>query len=100
MRKAFDNHPNKTVVTKVITIFLSLILTLNNFVFNSINYLQIIGCAMGTICAPAYANIFVAQFEKQHIYPYITNNSILYLQYMDDIIMIWRETKQELLIFL
>ena len=55
---------------------------------------------MGTICAPAYANIFVAQFEKQHIYPYITNNSILYLQYMDDIIMIWRGTKQELLIFL
>ena len=100
MRKAYDNHPNKTVATKVIITFLSLILTLNNFVFNSINYLQIMGCAMGTICAPAYANIFMAQFEKQHIYPYIKNNSILYLQYMDDIFMIWRGTKQELLIFL
>ena len=100
VRKAYDNHPNKTVVTKVITTFLSLILTLNNFVFNSTNYLQTIGCAMGTICAPTYANSFMAQFEKQHIYPYIKNNSILYLQYMDDIFMIWRGTKQELLIFL
>ena len=47
----------------------SLILTLNNFFFNFINYLQIMGCAMGTICSPAYANIFMAQFEKQHIQP-------------------------------
>ena len=55
---------------------------------------------MGTICAPAYANIFMDQFEKQHIYPYIKNKSILYLQYINDIFMIWTGTKQELLIFL
>ena len=34
------------------------------------------GCAMGTICAPAYANIFMAQFEKQDIYPYIKISQI------------------------
>ena len=99
-REAYDNHPNKTVATKVIIMFLSLILTLNNFVFNSINYLQIMGCAMGTICAPAYANIFMTQFEKQHIYLYIKNKSILYLQYINIIFMIWTGIKQELLIFL
>ena len=54
----------------------------------------------GTICAPAYANTFMAQFEKQHIYPYIKNKSILYLRYIEDIFMIWTGTKQELLIFL
>ena len=58
------------------------------------------GCAMGRVCAPAYANIFMDQFEKQHIYPYIKNKSILYLRYIDDIFMIWIWTKQELLIFL
>ena len=100
VREAYDNHPKKTVATKLIITFLSLILTLNNFVFNSINYLQIMGCAMGTICTPAYANIFMAQFEKQHIYPYIKNKSMLYLQYIDNIFMIWTGTKQELLIFL
>ena len=68
VREAYDNHPNETVVTKVIITFLSLILTLNNFLFTSINYLQIMGCGMGTICAWAYANIFQAQFEKQHVY--------------------------------
>ena len=94
VREAYDNHTNNVIIT-----FLSLILTLNNFVFNSINYLQIMGCAMGTICAPAYANNFMAQFEKQHIYPYIKNKSILYLRYIDNIFMIWTETKQELLIF-
>ena len=99
-REAYDNRPNKTVATKVIITFLSLILTLNNFVFNAINYLQIMGCAMGISCAPAYANIFMAQFEKQHTYPNIKNKSILYLQYIDDLFMIWTGTKQELLIFL
>ena len=42
----------------------------------------------------------MTQFEKQHIYPYIKNKSILYLQYVDDIFIIWTGTKQELLIFL
>ena len=100
VRDAYDNHANKIVATKVIITFLNLILTLNNLLFNSINYLQITGCAMGKICAPAYANIFMAQFGKQHVYPYIKNKSILYLQYIDDIFMIWTGTKQELLIFL
>ena len=100
VRKAYDNHPDKTVATKVIITFLCLVPTLNNFFFNSINYLQIMECAMGTICAPAYVNIFMAQFEKQRIYPYIKNKSIPYLRYIDDIFMIWTGTKQELLIFL
>ena len=100
VREAYDNHPNKTVPTKVILTFLSLILTLNSFVFTSINYLQTMGCAMGTICAPAYENIFMTQFEKQHIYPYIKNKSILYLRYIHNIFMTWTGTKQELFIFL
>ena len=45
------------------------------------------GCTMGTICAPAYANIFMAQFGKQHIYAYIKNKSIIYLRYIDVIFM-------------
>ena len=97
MREAYDNHPNKTVVKKVIITFLSLMLTLNI----STNYLKIMECAMGTICAnifskmqifSANANIFMAQFEKQHIYPYIKNKSIQFLRYIHDIFMIWTGT--------
>ena len=40
----------------------------NTFVFNSKFYLQIRGCPMGTICAPAYANIFMAEFENKKLF--------------------------------
>ena len=69
VREAYENHPAKTVATKVMITFLSLILTLNNFIFN---YIQIMEWAMGTICAPAFTNIFMAHFEKQHKTTYIT----------------------------
>ena len=59
----------KTVATKVIITFFTLILTLSNFAFNSIYYLQIMGSAMGTICAPAYTNNFHGTICKTaHIY--------------------------------
>ena len=70
VKRAYDNYSKKTTTTKVITVFLALILTLNNFVFGCIHYLQMKGWAMGTICAPAYANIFMANFELKYIYPY------------------------------
>ena len=60
-KKALSKESNKTVPTKFITTFLTLILTLNNFVFNCKQFHQIIGCVMATICAPAYANIFMAE---------------------------------------
>ena len=60
---------NAFIYTYIITTFLALILTLNNFIFDCIHYLQIKGCAMVTIRAPAYANIFMASFELKYIYP-------------------------------
>ena len=69
VRKSLDNHPNQTVTTMVITTFLAIILTLNNFMFNSRNYLQTKGGAMGTICAPSYTNIFMDHFEKKTYIP-------------------------------
>ena len=43
---------------------------------------------MGTTCAPFYANIFMADFGRKQIYPFIKNMSMPYLQYIDDIFMI------------
>ena len=42
-KKRYDSYIHKTLPTKIITTFLALILTLNNFVFNSSFYLQIKG---------------------------------------------------------
>ena len=63
VKRVYDNYSKKTTTTKVITAFLVLILTLNNFVFDCIHYLQIKRCAMGTISASAYANIFMANLN-------------------------------------
>ena len=54
----------KNIATIIITTCLHLVLTLNNFIFNCQNYLQIKGFAMGTKCAPCYANIFMGIFEE------------------------------------
>ena len=45
-------RPGDAALSKVIHTFLTLILTLNNFIFNDENYIQINGCSMGTKCAP------------------------------------------------
>ena len=59
LREKLDLRQNKSVSTKVlVTLIMRLILTLNNFIFNGINYLQIKGCAMRTNSSPSFANIF------------------------------------------
>ena len=90
------NESSSRISTRVITTFLFLILTLNNFIFNGINYLQTLGCAMGTKCAPTYANIFMGVFEERHIYPYIMDKIRVYMRYIDDIFFIWKGTESEL----
>ena len=55
---------------------------------------------MGTICALTYANTFMAEFESKYIYPFISNISMLYLRYIDDIFMIWKIIHDQLKTFL
>ena len=77
VKESFDKHTCKNVVAKVITTFLALILTLNNFVFSCKHYIQMKGCAVGTIYAPSYANIFMDHFGKKCIYPFFQGLSLM-----------------------
>ena len=56
VKKRYDKRTNKTVPLKIIT-FLALILTFNNFIFNSKFYLQIQGRAIETGYESIYAKI-------------------------------------------
>ena len=100
VKNPYDNYSKKSIATKVITTFLPLILTLNNFIFNCKHYLQIKGCGMGTTCPPVYANIFMTSFESRYIYPYIKEKVITFLRFNDDLFMIWTGTEEELLKFI
>ena len=51
---------------------------------------------MGTICAPAYANIFMANFELKYIYLYIKDKTKMFLKFIDYPFMIWTVSEQEL----
>ena len=97
VKNAYDNYRKKSIAAKVIRTFLDVIVTLKNFIFNCKHYLQIKGCAMGTKCAPACTNIFMASFESKFIYPYIKENVITFLRFIDDLFMIWTGTEEELL---
>ena len=81
VKSALNSVSQKPIATKVIIKFLFLI-----------HYLQKIGCVMGTICAPNYANIFMGKFEKTYIYPYINQFSNFYCRFIDDIFFIWNGT--------
>ena len=98
--RTFLSRAGKAVLIPVIVKFLWLILTLNNFVFNGINYIQTNGASMGTKCAPNYANLFMAHFEETYIYPRIKGKSLLYLRYIDDIFLIWKGSRLELVNFI
>ena len=100
VKTSLENFLRRIVATKVISTFLSLILTLNNFVFNCKNYLQTKGCATETICAPAYANIFKDHFERKYIYPFLEGISLSYLRFIDDIFFVWTGSKDQLITFL
>ena len=100
IKGSYEKCKEKTVSAKVIIALFSLILTLNNFAFNCTHYLQTMSCAMGTISAPSYENIFLANFEAKHIYPHIKEMALLYLRYIDDIFMTWKGPKLDLITFI
>ena len=55
IRKSLQKSKPSTSILIFIT-FSRLFPTFSSFIFNVVNYLQKKGCAMGTKCAPSYAN--------------------------------------------
>ena len=81
--------PGDRNLTQVISAFLTLILTLNNFQFNDENYIQVNGASMGTKCAPTYATLLSK----------IRDLRLLYCRFIDDIFFLWKGTEETLLKF-
>ena len=99
VKEALNREQDRPIATKVVIKFLYFILTLNNFVFNGTHYIQKKGCAMGTICAPSYANIYMGKFESKYIYPNINLKTSFYCRYIDDIFFLWNDTEENLIHF-
>ena len=89
VKTSLENYSKRTASTKVITTFLALILTLNNFIFNCKNYLQIKGSAMGNLHTLIRKHLYGPLRKKIHIpiyqdiFAYIPQVYRRYIFYMD-----------------
>lgn len=80
-----DYYKNSPGLVHELKWLLDWVLKGNVFKFRTKYYYQLNGTAMGTSCAPAYANLYMAYLEKN----LNTSNSILWYRYIDDIILIY-----------
>lgn len=99
VQEIFVNYPDPTRPDEALLTLLELGLTRNDFQFDSKQYLQISGTAMGKKFAPAYANIYMANWEttvfsKCHKVPRV------YIRYLDDIFGVWDHSEREFLNFI
>jgi hypothetical protein len=76
--------------------FLSLVLNRNEFEFDGKFYKQVKGCAMGTPCAPNFANIFMDYIETMLLRDAPGPIPYVWWRFIDDIFAIWTHSRQEL----
>lgn len=78
---------------------LNINLTRNDFEFNNKYFLQTRGTAVGKKFAPAYANIFMAEWEQTALQT-STKKPLFYYRYLDDIWGILDHSREDFDIFL
>ena len=95
-----NSEPNNCgISTESLCELISTVLTKNHFQFNGDNYLQTMGCAMGTKMSPSYASLFMGKFEEDKLNHY-HHQPLIWLQFLDDIFLIWEYSEEELLDFI
>lgn len=94
IEKWLKKYPETDRPDNTLLQLLHLSLTTNDFQFNGKYYLQIKGTAMGKRFAPAYANIYMAEWEET-AFSKCKNLPIKYYRYLDDIWGIWTHTDEE-----
>lgn len=99
VKNIFLKYPNNQRPDRAILQLLEMNLTRNDFEFNKEYFLQIKGTAMGKRFAPAYANIFMADWEEKALGK-CNRKPLHYYRFLDDIFGIWTYSKEEFLQFI
>ena len=76
--------------------FLRVVIRDNHFRFNDQHYDQKRGVAMGTRCAPPFANLFLASLEERALAEWGGPAPALWLRFLDDVLMLWTSTSTTL----
>ena len=88
VRETFERYPDSSRPDSHILDLLEICLTSNTFTFNNKQYLQTQGTAMGQRYAPSYANIYMAQWEREALTK-CTLRPTFFFRFLDDIIGVW-----------
>ena len=88
VRDVFRKHPDPKRPDEELLQLLNINLTRNDFEFDKKFYLQVKGTAMGKKFAPAYANIYMANWEDKALQK-CPRKPFCYVRYLDDIWGIW-----------
>lgn len=94
IKKIFQKFPDPKRPDRELLELLEINLTRNDFMFDGQFYLQIKGTAMGKKFAPAYANIFMANWEEETLSK-CKKRPVYYFRYLDDIWGIWTGSELE-----
>ena len=90
---------NQPTLLGLVLALLRLVLTFNVFKYNGEYWLQLIGTAMGTPAACAYANIFMYGIEISLVSEWIQSRDLhLYLRLIDDVFALLRTAKATLFV--
>lgn len=100
-QKLIDSNLSHNIISEIMSL-LTVCLEQNFFIFDKVTYYQPDGLAMGSPLSPLLADLFLDNFENQ----LILNNNIFhehiiyYFRYVDDIIILWNDTLENLHLFL
>lgn len=97
-RKILTRHPDPSRPDESLLRLLEINLTRNDFLFQDDFYLQIKGTAMGKRFAPAYANIYMADWEDT-VFSKCDLLPLAYVRYLDDIWGVWTHSREDFEIF-
>lgn len=94
VKNLFRRYPDKKRPEKELLQLLEINLTRNDFEFNGEFFLQIKGTAMGKKFAPAYANIFMAEWETAALAS-CHKKPTHYFRFLDDVWGVWPHSMED-----
>ncbi|XP_013855711.1 uncharacterized protein LOC106511508, partial [Austrofundulus limnaeus] len=95
VKNIFKKYPDKSRPEKELLELLEINLSRNDFEFNGDYFLQIKGTAMGKKFAPAYADIFMAEWEESALSK-CEKKPLHYFRYLDDIWGVWNHSAMKM----
>jgi hypothetical protein len=94
VKNIFKDNPSQDRPDEEVLELLKICLENNDFIFKNEWFLQIFGTAMGRKFAPNYANLFMAQWEKEALAK-CTLQPDCYFRFLDDIFAVWPHSEEE-----